>query len=157
MPNVFQKSIEQVKEKSLYDTDFYQWTKWNTELLRQGKLDEIDIENIAEEIESLGKRDKRELISRLAVLIMHLLKYQFQPQKISDSWITTISTQRREIKLVIEDSPSLKYNIDKTIDKAFIEAKRQFEEETNIPKEILSETCPYSWEQLTKHEFLPKF
>ena len=81
----------------LYDKDFYQWTLYNAELLRQGKITEIDIQNIAEELESMGKSQKRELISRLAVLIMHLLKWQYQPEKRSHSWIETINEQRRQI------------------------------------------------------------
>src|SRR3990172_2106222 len=104
---------------TLYDTDFYQWTFHNAELLRQGKLTEVDVQNIAEELESMGKSEKRELINRLAVLIMHLLKWQYQPEKRSHSWIETINEQRRQIILLLEDNPSLKYEIEEKIIRAY--------------------------------------
>ncbi|KJR43715.1 protein of unknown function DUF29 [Candidatus Magnetoovum chiemensis] len=113
MSNIMQTPVEQAenknttKEQSLYETDFYQWSLKTAELIRQGRLNELDLENIAEEIESLGKNNKRELGSRLAVLIMHLLKWQFQSKKRSKSWKATIVTQRREIKHLIKNSPSL--------------------------------------------------
>ncbi|KJR43903.1 protein of unknown function DUF29 [Candidatus Magnetoovum chiemensis] len=144
------------KEQSLYETDFYAWSLKTAELIRQGRLNELDLENIAEEIEDLGRNNKRELANRLAVLIMHLLKWQFQSNKRSDSWVSTIVTQRREIRNLLEDSPSLKYNIEDTIEKAFKDARVDFEDETGIPKKTLPETCPYTWEQLSKHGFLPE-
>ncbi|KJR43712.1 protein of unknown function DUF29 [Candidatus Magnetoovum chiemensis] len=110
----------------------------------------------SEEIESLGKNNKRELGSRLAVLIMHLLKWQHQPRKRSKSWKTTIRTQRREIERLLEDSPSLKYGIEIIISKEFLRAKRDFEDETGISKKMLPETCPYTWEQLSNFYFLPE-
>ncbi|KJR40161.1 protein of unknown function DUF29 [Candidatus Magnetoovum chiemensis] len=145
-----------LEDKSLYENDFYQWTVKNADLLRQGRLNEIDIENIAEEIESLGERDKRELLSRLRVLITHLLKWQYEPKRRSKSWIRTINTQRAEIELVIEDSPSLKYDIEIAMEKAFITARRQFEKETGINKERLPKTCPYTYDQLSDDDFLPE-
>ncbi|KJR41174.1 protein of unknown function DUF29, partial [Candidatus Magnetoovum chiemensis] len=159
--NITETPVEQaeaIKEQSLYETDFYAWSLKTAEFIRQGRLNELDLENIAEEIESLGRRDKRELKSRLTVLITHLLKWQYQPQKQinSDSWITTINTQRTEIKFVIEDSPSLKYNIEEIIKKAFIEAKDKFKKETWLSKNILPETCPYAWEQLEDYDYLPE-
>jgi len=75
----------------LYDRDFMEWTQTMARLLREGHLDQIDIENIAEEIESLGKRDRREVTRRLEVLLMHLLKIQYQPQKASKSWQDAIT------------------------------------------------------------------
>ncbi|MCI4626653.1 MAG: DUF29 domain-containing protein [Candidatus Magnetoovum sp. WYHC-5] len=145
-------------EKSLYDTDFYQWTLHNANLLRQGRLSEIDIENLAEEIESMGRRDRRELESRLAVLIMHLLKLQYQSEKQIDSksWATTIRTQRKEIVRILRDSPSLKHNIETTIGKEFITAKEDFEEETGISRKKLPEICPYTFDQIIDKSFWPK-
>ncbi|KJR41703.1 protein of unknown function DUF29 [Candidatus Magnetoovum chiemensis] len=159
MYNAIQEPVEQaeaIKEKSLYETDFYQWALKTADLLRQGRFTELDIKNIAEEIEDLGKNNKRELASRLAVLIMHLLKWQYQPEKRSDSWITTINIQRIDIELVLEDSPSLKYDIDKVIEKAFIIAKRKFKKETGLDKNPLPKACPYTWEQLNDDDFLPE-
>ena len=141
---------------TLYDTDFYQWTFHNAELLRQGKLTEIDIPNIAEELESMGKSEKRELFSRLAVLVMHLLKWQYQSKKRSNSWITTINTQRMDIELLLQDSPSLKHDIDKILNEVYINAKKMFERETGISKKQLPETCPYTFMQVRNNDFWPE-
>ncbi|KJR40800.1 protein of unknown function DUF29 [Candidatus Magnetoovum chiemensis] len=158
MSNITETPVEQaeaLKEQSLYEIDFYAWSLKTAELIRQGRLNELDLENIAEEIESLGKRDKKELESRLAVLILHLLKWQYQSKKRSKSWVSTIATQRTELDLVIEYSPSFKYDIERTIEKAFIRAKIQFEKETGIPKKTLPETCPYTWEQINNDDYMP--
>lgn len=87
-----------MKRKQKYEKDFYAWAIHNAKMLRERRLSEIDIENIAEEIESLGKSEKRELLNRLAVLLAHLLKWKFQPAKQSNSWKFTIKEQRFELK-----------------------------------------------------------
>ncbi|MBF0608878.1 MAG: DUF29 domain-containing protein [Candidatus Magnetobacterium sp. LHC-1] len=141
---------------SLYGLDFYQWAFHNADLLRQGRLTEIDIENIAEELEGMARSYKRELLNRLTVLIMHLLKWQYQPKRRSRSWRATINNQRREIKFLLEDNPSLKYNIEVVIAKGFIEAKRAFEDESGISAKELPETCLYTFEQLMDYGFRPE-
>ncbi|MBF0609175.1 MAG: DUF29 domain-containing protein [Magnetococcales bacterium] len=141
---------------SLYEVDFYQWALRNADLLRQGRLTEIDIENVAEELEGMARSDKRELTNRLAVLIMHLLKWQYQPKRRSRSWRETINNQRKDIELLIEDSPSLKNNIETAISKGFILAKRTFEDETGISAEELPETCLYTFDQLMDYGFRPE-
>ncbi|MCI4626453.1 MAG: DUF29 domain-containing protein [Candidatus Magnetoovum sp. WYHC-5] len=143
-------------EKSLYETDFYQWALHNAELIRQGRISDIDLDNIVEELESMGRNNRRELISRFLVLIMHLLKWQYQSNKRSKSWISTINTQRAEIRFILEDSPSLKHDIELIIEKAFQNAKVSFEKETNINKKHLPQTCPYIFEQLSDYEFWPE-
>ncbi len=135
-------------DKQLYDTDFCLWIDHNVSLLRQGNLQDIDIENIAEELESIGKNNKRELLSRLIVLIMHLLKCKYQKNRKSKSWLKTIDTQRFKIRLVLEDSPSLKHNIDLVIEKAYKEAKHSFEKETGLSKDTLPIACPYTFDEL---------
>ncbi|MBF0337406.1 MAG: DUF29 domain-containing protein [Nitrospirae bacterium] len=142
--------------RDLYEVDFYQWAFHNANLLRQGRFTEIDLENIIEELEGMARRDRRELLSRLKVLIMHLLKWQYQPNRRSESWSTTIRTQRDEIKFLLEDSPSLKYSIEIVIAKGFIAAKKDFEDETGISANILPETCIYTFEQLMDRGFWPQ-
>ena len=90
-----------------YEGDFVRWLEHQAELLRAGRVSELDLENLAEEVESIGRSDKREVYNRLTVLVAHLLKYQFQPAKRSRSWLSTIGEQRRRLRLVLEDSPSL--------------------------------------------------
>jgi uncharacterized protein DUF29 len=92
----------------LYEDDFYAWTVEQTRLLRAGELANVDAANIAEEIESLGRSDRRELRSRLVVLTMHLLKWRHQPEGRSTSWSGTIREQRYQIGLILDDSPSLR-------------------------------------------------
>src|SRR3990167_3695334 len=108
--------------KKEYEQDFYASITHNVKLLREGNLSEIDVEHIAEEIESMGKSEKRELINRLAVLIAHLLKWKFQSMRRSNSWKYTIKEQRLRLMRLIKDSPSLKYELEKNIDESYEDA-----------------------------------
>jgi hypothetical protein len=92
----------------LYDLDFYEWTVRNATLLRAGRVSEADLEHIAEEIEDMGKRERRELLSRLGALFAHMLKWQVQPERRSRSWTSTINLQRRELKKLLDEMPSLR-------------------------------------------------
>lgn len=143
-------------DKSLYDTDFYQWVFHNANLLRQGKFTEIDIDNVVEELESIGRSEKRELRNRLSVLIIHLLKWQYYSENHSKRWITAINFQRMNIELLLEDSPSLKDKIDLTIKEAFESSIIIFEYETETPEQLLPKTCPYTFKQLIDNDFWPK-
>src|SRR3990167_1149334 len=105
--------------KKEYEQDFYASITHNVKLLREGNLSEIDVEHIAEEIESMGKSEKRELINRLAVLIAHLLKWQYQQERRSNSWKYTIEEQRDEVLELFEESPSLKYEIQEKKEQAY--------------------------------------
>ncbi|MBF0537564.1 MAG: DUF29 domain-containing protein [Nitrospirae bacterium] len=142
--------------RTLYEVDFYQWAFHNADLLRQGRFAEIDIENVVEELEDMARSNKRELLNRLMVLIMHLLKWQYQPKRRCESWRTTIGNQRIKIENLLEDSPSLGHNINTVIAKGFIAAKRMFEIETRISAKELPETCLYTFEQLMDYGFLPE-
>jgi hypothetical protein len=138
-----------------YDQDFYAWAKWNAELMRRGKLSEIDTERIAEELENMGKTQKRELVSRLAVLLTHMLKWQYQPDRRSDSWVSTIVTQRTEILLLMEDSPSLAHDVDSSIEKGYRFAKDRAAREMGVSKNGFPESCPYSFHQVVTEDFWP--
>lgn len=139
-----------------YEEDFYAWTIHNAKLLREGKLSEIDIEHIAEEIESMGKSEKRELISRLAVLIAHLLKWQLQPERRSNSWKYTIEEQREEVLELLEESPSLKYTLSEKLDRAYRKAILLAATETGVNKSIFKNKLPFSFEQILNKDFYPK-
>jgi hypothetical protein len=93
---------------NLYETDFYAWAQKQVELLRKRDLNNLDIENLIEEIDSLGKQEKRELINRLGILIGHLLKWEYQSIHRSRSWAATIREQRRKITDLLQENPSLK-------------------------------------------------
>jgi hypothetical protein len=143
------------KNISFYENDFYAWTQNTAELLRQGRLQEIDIEHIAEELESMGKRDKREIISRLSILLMHLLKWQFQPGFRGASWQNTIIEQRQQVQLILEDSPSLKHQVEEKITKAYQSALRKAVNETGLPLSHFPQICPYTLEQMLDDNFYP--
>ncbi|MEZ5672007.1 MAG: DUF29 domain-containing protein [Thiotrichaceae bacterium] len=139
---------------SEYEQDFYQWTQHNAQLLREGKFAEIDILHIAEELESMGKRDKRELISRLTVLLAHLLKWQFQPLLRAKSWQLTIREQRLQLNKLLKDSPSLKYFLhEEGILEAYPDALDMASDETGLLISTFPEICPYSIEQLLDKTF----
>ena len=142
-------------EPLTHDQDFHAWAKRNAELIRQGKLSEIDVENIAEELESMGKSQKRELVNRLAVLLAHLLKWQHQPERRSNSWVSTIVTQRREILLLLDESPSLEHDMDSSIEKGYRFAVDQAAREMGVGKDMLLKSCSYSFDQIVNEDFWP--
>jgi ribosomal protein L29 len=139
-----------------YEEDFYNWSLYNAQLLREGKITEIDAIHIAEELESMGKRDKRELISRLTVLLAHLLKWQFQPNMRSKSWQSTIREQRTQIAKLLKDSPSLKPQLQtEGIVEAYPDALEIALEETGLSESTFPKQCSYSLEQLLNKQFYP--
>jgi hypothetical protein len=139
-----------------YNKDFYAWLMKNADLLRQHKFNEVDIEHVAEELEAMGKSEKRELTSRLTVLLAHLLKWKFQPALRSRSWKNTILTQRIDITELLEDSPSLHYELGERIVIAYEKARLSAEDETGIDKNNFPDNCPFTFEQLLKKDFLPE-
>ncbi len=143
-------------ERVLYQEDCYGWLQENAQLSREKRLYEIDVENIVEELESMGKSEKRELSSRLTILLMHLLKWQYQSVKRSTSWRNTIAVQRIDIRELLEDSPSLKNEIADKIEIAYEKAKLTAEVETGIEKQNFPSQCPFSLEQILDESFLPE-
>ena len=127
---------------SLYEEDFYAWTSAQAALLREGRLDEIDIANILEEIESLGRSLVTELRSRLKILAQHLLKEIYQPEKASRSWATTIVNQRDEIEQLLDGNPSLKPQTSEVFAKAYASARKTAAAETGIPLKTFPKDRP---------------
>jgi hypothetical protein len=143
---------------TLYDEDFYAWTKDTAARIRAGDWDAIDGEAVAEEIESLGKRDRRELASRLEVLAAHLLKWSIQQdyRTHSHSWADTIAEQRRQLDLLLEDSPSLQQTVPDVLARRYDAARRQAARETRLPLATFPETCPWSPAQVLDADFWPE-
>jgi hypothetical protein len=133
---------------STYEQDFYQWTQEQAELLKAGALSQLDVENLIEEIESMGKSQKRALMSRMTVLLMHLLKWDYQPDRRSGSWKSTIITQRKEIKRLLKDNPGLKSIITEMLTETYLDAAEIASAETELPESTFPETCPYTIEHL---------
>jgi hypothetical protein len=139
----------------LYDRDFYGWANEQAALLRAGNLSAADIEHIAEEIESMGRSEKRELTNRLAVLLAHLLKWQFQPDRRGRSWLATIREQRLQAEQVFVDNPSLRPQLAAIIDGAYKAAVQIAIRETDLPEDTFPTTCPWSFEQTMDDAFWP--
>ncbi len=137
------------------DQDFAAWASEQALLLRSGRLAEADIEHIAEEIESMGKTEKRELLSRLTVLLLHLLKWKFRPSRQGASWEVTIRNQRRDIEDHLNDNPSLKALLPATIASAYERAADSAYAETGLPRAVFPAGCPWNFEQLINPEFWP--
>ena len=133
---------------SLYDQDFYQWTQEQAALLKPGALAQLDIENLAEEVETMGRSEKRELVSRLTVLLAHMLKWDFQPSRQGRSWEKTIKIQRIDIRQVLKDSPGLKHQFEDIVYLAYEKAVIFASDETDLPETAFPETCPYTIEQI---------
>ncbi len=134
-----------------YDEDFYAWTVGQARLLRSGELSAIDAANIAEEIESMGRGDRRELRSRLVILMMHLLKWRHQPEARSRSWSATIDEQRLQIEHVLADSPSLRPMVPVMLSEACAISRDRALAETGLAEEA----CPFTLDDVLSRTFLP--
>jgi hypothetical protein len=143
-------------QSALYDSDFYAWANEQAALLRAGNLDAADIEHIAEEIESMGKTEKRELISRLTVLLLHLLKWRYQPARRGASWEATILVQRRTLATHLVDNPSLKAMLPGAIDDAYGNAILEARAETGLDLSTFPAACPWTVGQVFNAEFWPE-
>ncbi|AQH02097.1 hypothetical protein A9R05_23745 [Burkholderia sp. KK1] len=140
-----------------YEKDVVAWAEEQAALLRAGKLASIDIEHIAEEIEDVGKSEQRDFASRMAVLLAHLLKWQWQPDRRGASWETTIRVQRAAIERRLKKTPSLKPMLDDDdwISDMWGDARQQAAKEMNVGMAILPENCPWSMTDALSDEFLP--
>jgi hypothetical protein len=153
-----------MQTQSLYEKDFYAWIYHNIELVKAKKWDEIDADLLIEELESMAKRDRHELISHLAILIAHLLKWQFQFKQLSEkwqefdgrSWKRSIIEQRDQVESQLQMSPSLKPYFDDAIQKAYSRAVKIAAKETKLPVKTFPTICPYSIEQLLDDDFYPE-
>ena len=141
---------------ALYDRDFYAWTQEQAALLKSGQWDRLDIPNLVEEIEALGRQERRELVNRLGILVGHLLKWQFQPQQRSKSRIATIIEQRQEVQELIADNPSLKSYLVEAMNKAYQKSVLLVVKETPLSLDDLPAQCPYTLDQVMDPNFYPE-
>lgn len=140
---------------SLYETDFYAWTQEQATLLRNKQWSQIDLQNLIEEIQSLGKQQRQELRNCLSVLIGHLLKWQYQSQRRSRSWLATLRIQRLDIAELLEDNPSLKPYLEEALRKAYLKGVQLAVGETDLPKRTFPLECPYSLSEIVDYDFYP--
>jgi hypothetical protein len=139
-----------------YDTDFYAWANTQAELLRTGQLEKADIEHIAEEIESMGKSELRELENRLALLFTHLLKWQLQPTLRSRSWELTIKEQRRRLRRHMGQNPSLQSKLTQAREDAYGDAILEAARQTGVAEESFPVQCPFTEDQTFDDNYWPQ-
>ncbi|MEI1375059.1 DUF29 domain-containing protein [Nostoc sp. UHCC 0926] len=142
-----------LNDKNLYKQDFYLWTQTIAQQLKENNFNEIDIPNLIEEIESMGRSEKRELKNRLIVLLMHLLKWQYQPEKRSESWRSTISEQRICIETLLEDSPSLQPLLTEVFEDCYQKARLRASDETGIKLNFFPKESPFTLEEILKNSY----
>lgn len=138
---------------NLYETDFYAWTQQQATLLRSQQWSHIDLPNLIEEIESLGKQQRQELRSRLSVLIGHLLKWEYQPQH--RGRLATLRVQRRDTLRLLKDNPSLQPDLDHALQEAYENAKDLAMGETDLPEQTFPIDCSYSLTEILDDRFYP--
>ena len=145
-----------LKVKSLYDVDFNLWVEEQVVALKGGRLEDLDLPNLIEEVESLARKDRKALRSYLEVLLIYLLKWQFQPEKRSKSWDTSITRARIEIEDIYMDSPSLRNYLPTVTGKVYDRAKLLAAKETGLAKTAFPAECPYELKQALDMDFLPE-
>ncbi|MBD2603928.1 DUF29 domain-containing protein [Scytonema hofmannii FACHB-248] len=134
--------------QNLYETDFYAWTQKQANLLRHQQWNQLDLSNLIEEIESLGKQQRAELRNCWSVLIAHLLKWEYQLEKRSRSWLNRIRIQRLDTLELLAENPSLKPYLQEVLQKAYIKAIVLASGETNLPMKTFPQDCPYTVEDI---------
>lgn len=141
-----------------YEHDLYAWITRNVQLLREGRLTEIDAEHIAEELESMGRSEKYQLMNCLAILFAHLLKWQYQPEHRSGSWKGTIREQRKRISILLKENPSFKSEriAAEVVFDAYDIAITRASVETGFAETAFPSVCPYTIDQALDENFYPE-
>jgi ribosomal protein L29 len=138
------------------DQDFALWTKQQADLLRQGRWEEIDASNIAEELEDMGSSRERELESRLGVLLAHLLKWRHQPERRGKSWRATIKEQRQRIARLLAKNPSLKAQLAEAMTNGYSDGRLIAVRETPLDEQDFPPECPFTLEQTLDSDYWPE-
>lgn len=149
------KTLDAPPRPDLYERDYYSWALEQAALLRARCFAELDLENLAEEVEDLGKREAKELQSRYETLLTYLLKWAFRPEHRSHSWAGTIRRERHKIAEHLDDNPGLKPRRAELFAKAFRSAREDAAIETNLPVDRFPAACPYTYEQVMDEAYWP--
>ena len=136
-----------------YERDFYSWLMQQARLLREGRFAALDRDNLAEEIESLGREQFNKLESALRVLLTHILKWDHQPERRSRSWLLSMQAQRLEIEDVLADNPGLRPRIEEALTRAYRKARLEAAKETELDEATFPQGCPYSFDEIMSRAF----
>jgi hypothetical protein len=139
----------------VYEVDFYRWTEEQARALRERRPVDLDWENVAEEIESLGRSDKRSIESNLNVILVHLLKWRHQREKQTASWKASLTEHRTRIRKLLDESPSLRVYPAKVLPEEYALARVKAAAETGIPEDAFPEVCPFTIDEVLDRTFLP--
>lgn len=139
----------------LYEQDFHAWASQQSRLLREGRAAEADLDHIAEEIEDIGRSRRQELRNRLAVLLLHLLRWQYQPGLRSRSWQPATVEQRARIAELLAENRSLQPGLPDAVQTGYRYALLRVDRETGLPQDAFPATCPYGDAQILDPAFLP--
>jgi len=140
----------------LYETDFYGWVQQQAGVLKAGNFASLDLDNLIEEIEDMGKSRQRALQSRLEVLLAHLLKWRFQPKRKGSSWEFTIKEQRKRIAILLKKNPSLSSVLDESFTEAYEFAVSSAAQATHLEESTFPAQCPWTFEQIMAPDFWPE-
>ena len=142
--------------QTLYDRDYALWLDSQVRALKSKNYQAIDLENLIEEIEDMGRSDKRALDSNMIVVLLHLLKYKYQPEKRTNSWKYSIREHRRRIKRILKDSPSLKRYCQSELAENYQDAREGAADETGLPLDIFPVNSPFTLAEILNPDFLPQ-
>jgi len=140
----------------LYEQDFFAWVGEQVGALRSGQTHRLDIENLAEEIEDMGRSQRRAVKSALIIILSHLLKYRYRPDRRTNSWRATIREHRRCVRDELADSPSLRPYIERILDDYYQDAREAAADESGLPIVTFPAACPFALEQVLDRNFLPE-
>ncbi|AFZ25725.1 protein of unknown function DUF29 [Cylindrospermum stagnale PCC 7417] len=149
-------SSPKAHSQSLYETDYLQWIETNLEKLQSQDYENVDWENLIEEIADMGRSERKSLKSNFIVILVHLLKWQFQPEKRSGSWEGSIIEHRRRVLESLSDSPSLKPYLESVFAECYTQAVKQAKAETGLEVEIFPVMCSYQLSDVIDDDFLPQ-
>lgn len=136
-----------------YETDFYTWTQEQGARLRAGELEGLDLDHLAQEIESLGKSQFARLVSALRIVLLHMLKFDHQPARRSRSWAISIATHRDHVREELDESSGLKARLDEAVLKAYRRTRLEASGETGLPLALFPEACPYTLDEIMNRPF----
>ena len=145
-----------IGQPTLYDQDFYLWLQTAINHLQTGQMSQLDWANLIEELESMGRAEKQALQSNLQVVLMHLLKYQFQPEQRSNSWRFTMLEHRDRLDVALEDSPSLRPYLSDNLKRCYIKARKKTAAETGLPLDTFPPELPFTLEEILNPDYLPE-
>jgi hypothetical protein len=153
MADAVVKEPGRAKKRTRYEDDYYAWVSEQVALLRERRLSELDVENVAAELEEVGRSETAKLWSILPVLLMHMLKWDQQPEFRTRSWVYSIREQRKRYHKLLKQSPSLKASQDEILADAYDSARGWAANETSLPDDEFPDRCPYTWDDVLERPF----